>query len=1237
MIKKTAALILAACTVAATVPQASAAVNRYCGSNAMWTLSAGTLTVTGKGAMYNYDSAQDVPWSGYASEIKKVVIANGITTVGANTFAELPNLTEAELPAGIVSIGDAAFCSSNLLYSVQIPESTEYIGAAAFRETAVDCADIPQSTTYIGSYAFADNLSLETVFAGTDIEYMGADVFKNTAWESTLPDGCTYISDILYKYNGSGTSVVLESSTEGIAGKAFENSNVTEVKLNDGLKFIGDSAFNGCAHLTSIDIPASVESIAYAAFASTGLRTVVIPDSVTSLEGTFSGCKDLSEVDLGKVSELGDFTFFGCSSLENISLVNITSIGDFAFAFSGIASVTLPSELEYAGEFLFYSCKQLADVTISEGLTEIPSSMFSACTAISEITVPTTVTAIDNYAFSGCKSLEKILIPLQTVSIADKALAASNPVIYGYSGSVAQAYASANGLRFYDINSEYAADGLYVKQGAFGTGTAENPFSTIEQAIAALNGKSGTVYIIGDYNITSFNAPAWQGTVEICGYDSTSMLILDKSCGVHFKGDVVFKNIEVAAQLYSHFNQVADMTLDLGDSRSMPSMIHAGNYSSAVTEGKTITVESGNYGTISLYGAYISDSSKSVVNGDMNFVMNGGSISLLKLCADAFNDNHRGMTINGNANLFINGGIIESYTTKEVIAPIISGALNAIYSGGTSAPADFTFPEAAGGEYIITVGAGGKVEPTATPGLFNLVPDEGKIAVINGAEVSESTVTLAEGNHTVSWQDMPENITETYYVTEGGTGDGSLDAPFGTISEVVEALDGKDGIAYVVGEYEIYGKMPGTAWDGKLIITAYDETSFITSKPSLGVVFRGETELRDIPISMGSTAHFNPYGKKFVLNIGDGNEYNSFAHITSYGNATLDSGHTVVESGYYATLHFGGGYATSPVYGVYNDALLEVNGGEVNALRISADSYMSNHTGITIGGDANIIINGGKVITVNYAENTAPEIIGALNIVFNNDTAQHASTILYPETAAGGTYVIKSGIGGKVLPTADHGVFELIPDPGYVAVVDGKRTSSKTVTVYPGETEISWSKLGEYDTSYTLALDKTQLSLSVNEAALLECTLTPTVDDYLPDHDIMWKSSDNRIASVSGGKVVGISVGTATVRAQSPDGTVYAECAVEVTEEYFEITSVNVTKASGAYAVTTDISGSRGGKLMVAGYCGGAMCDVQYTDCADCTVKLYGNIDTVKVTVINNMATLKPLCYVYTVQAKDFN
>ena len=196
-----------------------------CGENVTWTLTAdGTLTISGTGAMtdYTYDSRS--PWYSCRTYIKRVVMQQGVTSIGDHAFWDCSGLTSVTIPDGVTSIGDSAFSGCTALTSVTIPGSVTSIGGGAFSGcTSLTSVAIPSSVTEIGGSAFSGCSGLTSV---------------------TIPDGVT-----------------------SIGGDAFSGcAALTSVEIPNGVTAIGGSTFSNCIRLAKVTIPKSVTSIGKNAF-----------------------------------------------------------------------------------------------------------------------------------------------------------------------------------------------------------------------------------------------------------------------------------------------------------------------------------------------------------------------------------------------------------------------------------------------------------------------------------------------------------------------------------------------------------------------------------------------------------------------------------------------------------------------------------------------------------------------------------------------------------------------------------------------------------------------------------------------------------------------------------------------------------------------------------------------------------------------------------------------------------
>jgi hypothetical protein len=151
-------------TVKAIIAQSG--LTGYC----TWVLSgvAGdyTLTISGNGAMANYSSLDVVPWYHYRSEIKTLVVQEGVTAIGDYAFCTCSGFPSLDIPSSVTTIGNHAFYNCRgLTGTLTIGNSVTTIGSNAFYHCSglTGMLTIPSSVTTIGDRAFIGCSGLTSV------------------------------------------------------------------------------------------------------------------------------------------------------------------------------------------------------------------------------------------------------------------------------------------------------------------------------------------------------------------------------------------------------------------------------------------------------------------------------------------------------------------------------------------------------------------------------------------------------------------------------------------------------------------------------------------------------------------------------------------------------------------------------------------------------------------------------------------------------------------------------------------------------------------------------------------------------------------------------------------------------------------------------------------------------------------------------------------------------------------
>ena len=153
---------------------ASAAESGSCGDSLSWSYDAGTLTISGSGAMTDFKEPDMAPWYHLREEIRRVILPEGLTSIGSLAFYECKNLTAVILPSSMRTIGYYAFAECQSLAMLRFGGYETSIGVAAFYGClSLDAIRLPYSLQTIGSQAFYRCEALTSVTIEGELKDMG--------------------------------------------------------------------------------------------------------------------------------------------------------------------------------------------------------------------------------------------------------------------------------------------------------------------------------------------------------------------------------------------------------------------------------------------------------------------------------------------------------------------------------------------------------------------------------------------------------------------------------------------------------------------------------------------------------------------------------------------------------------------------------------------------------------------------------------------------------------------------------------------------------------------------------------------------------------------------------------------------------------------------------------------------------------------------------------------------------
>ena len=217
--------------MAAVTPASNILASGTCGEKCTWTLDAnGVLTVSGTGAMYDYDLDQNkTPWFEQRGDVTQIVVQNGVTRIGKCAFLSCISAKKIIIPQSVIEIGEAA------LYGCYL------------------------ETIEVNSENKAYCTSDDVLFSRDQTRLIRYPIGKNS-----------------FRYE-------LPTSVTDIEADAFQGAKLSEITLTEALRTIGEGAFSECINLSTIVIPPGVEELPSFVFSScTNLKTVYLPSSIKS-------------------------------------------------------------------------------------------------------------------------------------------------------------------------------------------------------------------------------------------------------------------------------------------------------------------------------------------------------------------------------------------------------------------------------------------------------------------------------------------------------------------------------------------------------------------------------------------------------------------------------------------------------------------------------------------------------------------------------------------------------------------------------------------------------------------------------------------------------------------------------------------------------------------------------------------------------------------------------------------
>ena len=355
--------------------------------------------------------------------ITKVVIPEGVETIGAYAFAYLTAMEEVVFPStlkyieygafagcqnlkkitfsgdnSIVTINQFAFEGCSLTGTLDLPSAYVISDNAFAGNTKLEVVNLPETLMTIGANAFAGCSSLKEVNISADKVKFGEYAFTNctslTAFElktSVVPTGmfygCKKLTDVtigkdvnaIYEYAFRDTAVSEFKIAEG--NTAFQVKNDSYILSADGSQLIAVAPSVKGAFTAANAGNANITSIGRGAFSHNGRITDVTLEKVTTVHAyafavevpeynEYGGLVaiapgKLAGVKLGELTYIGEYGFCGVDLKEIPAISATAQIGKYAFSYSGLTKVVIPAGMTVS-EGMFADCSKLKEVVIGD-------------------------------------------------------------------------------------------------------------------------------------------------------------------------------------------------------------------------------------------------------------------------------------------------------------------------------------------------------------------------------------------------------------------------------------------------------------------------------------------------------------------------------------------------------------------------------------------------------------------------------------------------------------------------------------------------------------------------------------------------------------------------------------------------------------------------------------------------------------------------------------------------------
>jgi uncharacterized repeat protein (TIGR02543 family) len=213
---------------------------------------------------------------------------NTTKTVTGNTSC----VGDVNIPAGALSIGTNAFLNRANLGAVNVPSSVTTIATYAFTGATFTSLNLSEGLTSIALRGFTGSNSRIPLYLPDSLQTIGNQAFENSRFTSVSfgPNVTSFGTNMIYNNQGSAPNSITFRGGSPL---------IKNIPSYGFMNFLG----------TYFTFPTGVESITASGFTSSTAKTVILPNSLTSIGATNFGNALQTVVYCGSTSAVQNYTY----------------------------------------------------------------------------------------------------------------------------------------------------------------------------------------------------------------------------------------------------------------------------------------------------------------------------------------------------------------------------------------------------------------------------------------------------------------------------------------------------------------------------------------------------------------------------------------------------------------------------------------------------------------------------------------------------------------------------------------------------------------------------------------------------------------------------------------------------------------------------------------------------------------------------------------------------------------